>query len=123
MKSELTAAAMPDVEAPIEAPAISREKPASARLEEQERRALEETWKDPPGFRGRLTSTNHKAIGRRYIITVFKMRAPGMSLNRIPLVARHQLAFQVRDANPSRLTLTQIWHPRCLLILSGIPAL
>jgi cytochrome c oxidase subunit I+III len=40
-------------------------------LEERERRLLEETWKDPPGFRGWLTSTDHKAIGRRYVITAF----------------------------------------------------
>ena len=71
MKSEVTTAATPDVEAPIEAPAVKGEAPATATLEEQERRTLEETWKDPPGFWGWLISTNHKSIGRRYIITAF----------------------------------------------------
>jgi cytochrome c oxidase subunit 1 len=63
----MTAAATPD----IEAPDINGEADVTAMHEEQERRTLEETWKDPPGFRGWLTSTDHKAIGRRYIITAF----------------------------------------------------
>jgi cytochrome c oxidase subunit 1 len=33
--------------------------------------ALERTWADEPGFRGWLTSVNHKTIGRRYIVTAF----------------------------------------------------
>jgi cytochrome c oxidase subunit 1 len=40
-------------------------------LEEKEHRLLEETWANPPGLGGWLTSTNHKSIGRRYIITAF----------------------------------------------------
>ncbi|HEY0376463.1 MAG TPA: cytochrome c oxidase subunit I [Pyrinomonadaceae bacterium] len=39
--------------------------------EEEERRLLEKTWGDDPGFWGWLTSTNHKSIGRRFIITAF----------------------------------------------------
>jgi cytochrome c oxidase subunit I+III len=39
--------------------------------EEHERRVLAETWATPPGFWGWLTSTNHKSIGKRYIITAF----------------------------------------------------
>jgi cytochrome c oxidase subunit 1 len=39
--------------------------------EERERRTLEETWQDRPGFWGWLTSTDHKSIGKRFIITAF----------------------------------------------------
>jgi cytochrome c oxidase subunit I+III len=39
--------------------------------EARDRKALEETWKSLPGFWGWLTTTNHKAIARRYIITAF----------------------------------------------------
>jgi cytochrome c oxidase subunit I+III len=39
--------------------------------EEEERRLLEKTWGDKPGFRSWLTSANHKSIGKRFIITAF----------------------------------------------------
>jgi cytochrome c oxidase subunit I+III len=32
---------------------------------------LEETWRDPPGFLGWLSSVNHKNISRRFIVTTF----------------------------------------------------
>ncbi|HEV7374011.1 MAG TPA: cytochrome c oxidase subunit I [Pyrinomonadaceae bacterium] len=40
-------------------------------LEDKERRLLDKTWGDRPGFWGWLTSTNHKSIGKRFIITAF----------------------------------------------------
>jgi cytochrome c oxidase subunit 1 len=33
--------------------------------------ALEQTWRDPPGVFGWLAAINHKAIGRRFIVTAF----------------------------------------------------
>jgi len=36
---------------------------------DRERRQLERTWGDPPGFYGWLSAVNHKAIGKRYIVT------------------------------------------------------
>jgi cytochrome c oxidase subunit I+III len=33
--------------------------------------ALERTWRDPPGLAGWLASINHKAIGKRFIVTAF----------------------------------------------------
>jgi cytochrome c oxidase subunit I+III len=39
--------------------------------EARDRAALERTWKALPGFWGWLTTTNHKAIARRYIVTAF----------------------------------------------------
>jgi cytochrome c oxidase subunit I+III len=44
---------------------------ATFETEESERRMLEETWQDRPGFWGWLTSTDHKSIGKRFIITAF----------------------------------------------------
>jgi cytochrome c oxidase subunit 1 len=39
--------------------------------EQEERRLLEKAWGDKPGLWGWLTSTNHKSIGKRFIITAF----------------------------------------------------
>jgi hypothetical protein len=36
---------------------------------EDERAKLDQTWRDPRGILGWLSSTNHKRIGLRYIIT------------------------------------------------------
>jgi cytochrome c oxidase subunit 1 len=36
-----------------------------------ERRVLEQTWADRPGLWGRLTSVNHKTVGKRFIVTAF----------------------------------------------------
>jgi cytochrome c oxidase subunit 1 len=43
----------------------------------REAAALEETWSDPPGFWGWLTTVDHKKIGKRYIITAFLMFLAG----------------------------------------------
>jgi cytochrome c oxidase subunit I+III len=40
-------------------------------LAEVDHAALEAVWRDRPGFWGWLTSTDHKSIGKRYIITAF----------------------------------------------------
>ena len=32
---------------------------------------LRDTWRDPPGFWGWFYQVNHRAIGRRYIVTAF----------------------------------------------------
>ena len=39
--------------------------------EARDRESLEKTWQSPPGLWGWLTTTNHKAIARRYIVTAF----------------------------------------------------
>ena len=38
---------------------------------ERDRRALERAWSEPGGLWGWLTSTDHKSIGKRYIVTAF----------------------------------------------------
>src|SRR5256885_104414 len=83
---------------------------------------LEKTWSDPPGIAGWFSAINHKTIGRRYIVTafgffvaagllvsmeiippVFKMRAPGMPLARLPLFVWAMLvtAFMILFAMPA----------------------
>jgi Heme/copper-type cytochrome/quinol oxidases, subunit 1 len=32
---------------------------------------LQETWRDPPGLLGWLCAVNHKAIGKRFIVSAF----------------------------------------------------
>ena len=41
----------------------------SPRDEEEMRARLSATWKEKSGFYGWLTSTNHKSIAKRYIVT------------------------------------------------------
>ncbi len=45
--------------------------PAGATLPPEEQRQLERTWAPPPGFVGWLSQVNHRAIGKRYIVTSF----------------------------------------------------
>src|SRR5690349_7249105 len=44
---------------------------AEAPLLADEAPQLAATWSDPPGVRGWLTAVDHKAIGRRYLVTAF----------------------------------------------------
>jgi cytochrome c oxidase subunit 1 len=45
--------------------------PAALDAEGRVAAELEQSWKDPPGLWGWLTTTDHKRIGRRYIATAF----------------------------------------------------
>jgi cytochrome c oxidase subunit 1 len=45
-----------------------------------ERASLDELWRDRPGLRGWLASTDHKSIGRRFIVTAFVFFAMGGGL-------------------------------------------
>ena len=38
---------------------------------------LERTWRDPPGLLGWLAAINHKAIGKRFIVTAFAFFVAG----------------------------------------------
>ena len=50
---------------------ISAEPQASAAETEARHHRLLNVWRDPPGFRGWFYQVNHRAIGRRYMITAF----------------------------------------------------
>jgi len=44
---------------------------SAAGADDRGRAALERTWRRPPGLLGWLTSTDHKEIGLRFIVTAF----------------------------------------------------
>ena len=52
-------------------------------------KALQATWSDPPGWRGKLAALNHKTIARRFVITTLVFFLLGGLL---ALVMRLQLA-------------------------------
>ncbi|HEV2912331.1 MAG TPA: cytochrome c oxidase subunit I [Pyrinomonadaceae bacterium] len=71
MKPEEQSAGVIEEEETAEAPEAEREVREGDLPEDEERRLLDKTWGDKPGFRGWLASTNHKSIGKRFIITAF----------------------------------------------------
>src|SRR5258705_7530387 len=52
-------------------------------------KALDRTWRDKPGLVGWLSTTDHKAIGRRFIVTAFGFFAAAGVLGGL---MRHQLS-------------------------------
>ncbi|HEX8891540.1 MAG TPA: cytochrome c oxidase subunit I [Pyrinomonadaceae bacterium] len=89
--------------------------------EEEERRLLEKTWGDKPGFWGWVTSTNHKSIGKRFIITAFVFFALGgilAALMRIQL-ARPENTFLGPDAYNQIFTM----HGTTMMFLFAIPVM
>src|SRR2546429_4053273 len=52
-------------------------------------KALDRTWRDKPGLIGWLSTTDHKAIGRRFIVTAFGFFAAAGVLGGL---MRHQLS-------------------------------
>jgi cytochrome c oxidase subunit 1 len=50
-------------------PARARQVAAAPRADDPELVALDRTWRRPPGFYGWLTTTNHKDIAARYVVT------------------------------------------------------
>jgi cytochrome c oxidase subunit I+III len=89
--------------------------------EEEERRLLEKTWGDRPGFWGWLTSTNHKSIGKRFIITAFIFFLLGgilAVLMRIQL-ARPENTFLGPDAYNQIFTM----HGTTMMFLFAIPVM
>ena len=73
-------ARLPPADVPRDGPKLT-----GARLEEK----LAETWRNPPGFIGWLSSVDHKDIGRRYVITALVFLALAGAL---AIVIRLQLA-------------------------------
>ena len=55
----------------------------------QDALALERVWRDPPGIAGWLAAINHKAIGKRFIVTAFGFF---VSAGALALLMRLQLA-------------------------------
>src|ERR1043165_525508 len=89
--------------------------------EEEERRLLDKTWGDKPGFWGWVTSTNHKSIGKRFIITAFVFFALGgilAALMRIQL-SRPENTFLGPDAYNQIFTM----HGTTMMFLFAIPVM
>ncbi|HYG81913.1 MAG TPA: cytochrome c oxidase subunit I, partial [Pyrinomonadaceae bacterium] len=89
--------------------------------EEEERRLLEKTWGDEPGLRGWLTSTNHKSIGKRFIVTAFVFFLLGgvlAVLMRLQL-ARPENTFLGPDAYNQIFTM----HGTTMMFLFAIPVM
>jgi cytochrome c oxidase subunit I+III len=113
------------------ATAVEEEEPAEAKNEaevregdlpeEEERRLLEKTWGDRPGLWGWLTSTNHKSIGRRFIITAFAFFVLGgvlAVLMRVQL-ARPENTFLGPDLYNQIFTM----HGTTMMFLFAIPVM
>jgi cytochrome c oxidase subunit 1 len=89
--------------------------------EDEERRLLNKTWGDKPGLWGWITSTNHKSIGKRFIITAFIFFAAGgvlAALMRIQL-ARPENSFLGPDLYNQIFTM----HGTTMMFLFAIPVM
>jgi cytochrome c oxidase subunit I+III len=105
----------------VEAARTSETATAADRLEEQERQTLEETWSDRPGLWGWLTSTNHKSIGKRYIITAFAFFVAGGIL---AILMRLQLSRPENNfLGPDRYNQIFTMHGSTMMFLFAIPVM
>jgi cytochrome c oxidase subunit I+III len=89
--------------------------------EEEEARLLEKTWGDSTGFLGWLKSSNHKSIGKRFIITAFVFFVLGgilAVLMRIQL-ARPENTFLGPDLYNQIFTM----HGTTMMFLFAIPVM
>jgi cytochrome c oxidase subunit 1 len=120
MKREEQADGATYTEAIEDAP-VREDVAAADLLEERERQTLEETWASPPGFRGWLTSTNHKSIGKRYIITAFIFFLMGGIL---ALLMRLQLSRPENDLlGPDLYDQIFTMHGSTMMFLFAIPVM
>ena len=79
------------------------------------------TWRRPPGFLGWLTTTDHKEIGLRFIITAFIVF---LLAGLLALAMRAQLAVP-REHLPSRGRLNQFFttHGTAMMFLFAVPVM
>lgn len=85
----------------------------------RERRLLERTWARRPGFLGWLMEVDHKAIGRRYIITAFTFFALAGVL---AIVMRLQLAQPERGVvDPDLYNQIFTTHGTTMMFLFAVP--
>ena len=84
-------------------------------------RALEDTWRDPPGFLGWFSAINHKAIGIRFIVTAFGFFVAGGVL---ALLMRLQLATPARNLmGPDFYNQLFTMHGTTMMFLFAVPVM
>jgi cytochrome c oxidase subunit I+III len=89
--------------------------------EDHDRVAMEKIWQRPPGFIGWLTTTNHKDISIRYIVTAFIFFALGGLL---ALAMRIQLAFPENHfLGPDRYNQFFTTHGTTMMFLFAVPVM
>ncbi|MEA3049188.1 MAG: cytochrome c oxidase subunit [Sphingomonadales bacterium] len=82
---------------------------------------LERTWSDAPGFWGWLTTTDHKRIGLRYIVTAIIFLSLGGILS---LVMRLQLATPESGLiSPDRYNQLFTMHGTTMMFLFAVPVM
>ncbi len=75
----MSAVLPPSAAAGVSAPDAGNDRPVLGSVPPTPRQAalLHATWSDPPGLWGWLCAVNHKAIGRRFLVTAFGFFAAG----------------------------------------------
>jgi cytochrome c oxidase subunit 1 len=87
--------------------------------EEEAKLAL--TWADAPGLRGWITTTDHKRVGRRYLVTAMVFFAMAGVL---ALVMRTQLAVAGNDlVGPDRYSQLFSLHGSAMMFLFAVPVM
>ena len=82
---------------------------------------LEQTWRDPPGVVGWLSAIDHKAIGRRFIVTAFGFFVAGGLL---AAVMRLQLAVPGNTlVGPDRYNQLFTMHGTTMMFLFAVPVM
>ncbi|HEX8621495.1 MAG TPA: cytochrome c oxidase subunit I [Allosphingosinicella sp.] len=82
---------------------------------------LEKTWSRPPGLWGWLSTTDHKEIGRRYIVTAFVFLLLGGAL---ALLIRAQLATPESGLiGPDRYNQIFTMHGTTMMFLFAVPVM
>jgi cytochrome c oxidase subunit 1 len=120
LEEQIIAEGATDTEVAGEASA-SKDVSATSKAGERERRLLEKTWADQPGFWGWLTSTNHKSIGKRYIITAFVFFVTGGIL---ALLMRIQLSRPENNfLGPDLYNQIFTMHGTTMMFLFAIPVM
>src|SRR5205085_9316764 len=85
------------------------------------RKKLAESWANPPGFIGWLSSVDHKDIGRRYIVTALIFLALGGAL---ALVMRLQLSKPDNDiVGAARFSELFTMHGTTMMFLFAVPVM
>ena len=82
-------------------------------------RALQETWRDEPGILGFLKTTDHKRIGRRFVVTSF---AFFVAAGILAAVMRLQLAFPDNDlVGPDLYNQLFTMHGTTMMFIFAVP--